>query len=93
MEHLNRRLKSLLRNMGSNVTNSSVALGAKYIGIVDHVCQLVEKQTGLAKTSDHYSSPSFCNDFNMVLNVLVEQEIFIMNRQLDITQILSFRVV
>ena len=80
MEHLNRRLKSLLRNMGSNVTNSSVALGAKSIGIVDHVCQLVEKQTGLAKTSDHHSSPSFCNDFNMVLNVLVEQEIFIMKQ-------------
>ena len=47
MEHLNRSLKSLLQNMGSIVTNSSVALGAKSIGIVDHVCQLVEKQTGL----------------------------------------------
>ena len=29
MEHLNRSLKSLLQNMGSIVTNSSVALGAK----------------------------------------------------------------
>lgn len=78
MEHLNRRLKSLLRNMGSNVTNSSVALGARSIGIVDHICQLVEKQSELAKTSDNHSSPSFCRDFDIVLNVLVEQEIFIM---------------
>ena len=75
MEHLNQRLKfkSLLQNMGSTITNSFVALRTKSIGIVDHICQLVEKQTGLAKTSNHHFSPSFCNDINMVLNVLVEQ--------------------
>lgn len=37
LEHLNRRLKSILRNMGSNVTDRSVQLAAESIDVVHHV--------------------------------------------------------
>ena len=38
LEHLNRRLKTTLRNVGSNITDNSVNLAAESIAIVQHVC-------------------------------------------------------
>ena len=43
MEHLNRRLKGIIRNMGANVVPSAIARAAKSIGDVDCVCELFEQ--------------------------------------------------
>lgn len=77
MEHMNRRIKSIMSNMGSNLTNSSVTMAAQSLGVVSHVCQLFEKQCELSEISNHHSAPSFNADFKIVLNTLVEQEVFL----------------
>ena len=46
LEHLNQQLKTALRNIGSNVTDSSVILAAKSINVVNHVCSVFGSTTG-----------------------------------------------
>ena len=95
MEHLNRRLKSMLRNMGSNVTENSVTLGVKSIGIVQHICQTFLKESGAGATSDHHSIPSFKVDFNLILNTLELNDkkcLFLITIK-GIIPVLNFRII
>ena len=39
----------MLRNMGSNVIDGSIKLGAKLIGIVQHICQIFQKKLELVQ--------------------------------------------
>ena len=58
LEHLNRRLKTTLRNVGSNITDNSVNLAAESIAIVQHVCEQFERETSTSgPSSDKYSYP------------------------------------
>jgi len=79
LEHLNRRLKTTLRNMGSNVTNRSVKLAAESVGTVNEICHVFERQCSNSKeTSDKHNCPSFEKDFKLILNTLEEKEVFVM---------------
>ena len=55
----------------------SVTLGAKSIGIVQHICQTFLKESGAGATSGHHSIPSFKADFNLILNTLEQQKVFV----------------
>lgn len=44
LEHLNRRLKSIINNMGSNVTKSSFKQAAASINVVNHISQKFEEE-------------------------------------------------
>ena len=76
LEHLNRQLKTALRNMGSNITDSSVTLAAQSIDVVNHVCAVFESSTDHKADSGLHSSPSFERDYKLVLSVLNEKEVF-----------------
>ena len=54
MEHLNRRLKGIIRNMGANVVPSALARAAKSIGSVDCVCDLFEQSVIAQQTSNKH---------------------------------------
>ena len=78
LEHLNRRLKTTLHNVGSNITDNSVNLAAESIAIVQHVCEQFERETSTSgPSSDKHSYPSFEKDFKLILNVLEDQEVFL----------------
>ena len=82
LEHLNRRLKSALRNMGSNITQNSVRMAAESIGVVDHICHNFEMEsTEHAANSDRHESPSFDRDYKLILSVLQEEEVFVSKRR------------
>ena len=49
LEHLNRRLKCALRNMGSNVTDNSVKLAAESVDVINHVCHVLRQQAAHRK--------------------------------------------
>ncbi len=77
MEHLNRRLKTVLRNMGANVNDKTVTKAGKCIAVVQRVCQAFEEQTSsTASRSDNHPYPKFGKDFDMVLNVLEQERVF-----------------
>ena len=54
MEHSNRRLKSIMRNMGANVTNKSNSVAAKSIGVVNNICKAFESKVEAKSLSDHH---------------------------------------
>ena len=76
MEHLNRRVKNIISNMGSNIKNSSIALGAQAVNIVDHICRTFEHENELNSISGKHSSPSFEADFNLILQTLQDEDVF-----------------
>ena len=78
LEYLNRRLKTTLRNVGSNITDNSVQLAAQSIAVIEHMCQQFQVVTANNKLpSNKHSSPSFGTDSKMILNVLQQQEVFV----------------
>ena len=67
----------ILRFLGANVTPKAMQKAGKVIAPVQKVCQAFEQQTATYLHSDHHSVPSFGKDFDAVLKVLVEEEVFI----------------
>ena len=45
LEHLNRHLKTTLRNAGSDITDNSVQLAAQSIAVTEHMCQQIQVVT------------------------------------------------
>ena len=77
MEHLNRRLKKIIRIMGPNVTPKALQKGAKAIAPVQHVRHLFEQQTSKCVHSDHHSIPPFAKNFHAILKVLLDEQVFV----------------
>ena len=77
MEHLNRRLKIVIKNLGANVNPKLIQKAGKTIGVVLHICKIFEGQTSHFNISDSHPHPSFGKDFNSVLNVLEEESVFV----------------
>ena len=74
MEHLNRRLKSVIRNMGVNVKPATIVKAGKAIASVHRVCQVFEEQTTAHSHSDWHPFPAFGS--HTVLNLLNEEKVF-----------------
>ena len=76
MEHLNRRLKKVVRVMGANVTPKAIQKAGRAIAPVLHVCQLFEQQTATYTRSDHHIAPAFGKNLNVILALLDEEAVF-----------------
>ena len=78
MEHLNRQLKHMMGNLGSNVHPSAIQRVAKSLGVVDAICHQfeAEAEASINKGYSSYSYPSFVKDFNQILNTLEDQKVF-----------------
>ena len=77
LEHLNRRLKIMMGNMGSSINDSSVKLAGESIGTVHNICKHLEREGSDCKTSsDKHAIPSFQKDYKSILSVLKEQSVF-----------------
>jgi L1 cell adhesion molecule like protein len=76
IEHLNRRLKGILRNLGSNINPKSIVRAGQTVGTVHRVCQVFEYETIGKLNNTHHPHPSFRKDLNLVLKVLHEESVF-----------------
>lgn len=76
MEHLNRRLKCVIRSMTSNVNPATIQNAGKAIGTVDHICKVFEDQTVNTVPSDNHSAPKFGKDLVSILGVLQQEKVF-----------------
>lgn len=76
MEHLNKRLKTVIRNMGANVKPETIQKAGRAIAPVQWVCQMFEQQTASQKHSDFHPIPDFGKDFTQVLELLEEERVF-----------------
>ena len=80
IEHLNRRLKGMMRNLGSNITPESVQRVSKVLGTIETVCSNFEQVTNISASKDYHSMPSFELDLHK-LQVQLEAEVFVEKEQ------------
>ena len=76
LEHLSRRLKTVLHNLGANIRPNAIVRAAKSIGIIDEVCRTFEDSLAIHHASAHHPVPADHKDFDKVLEVLLEKDIF-----------------
>lgn len=77
MEHLNRRLKGILRNLGPNNSFGTIQRAANTIGIVSGVCRQFAKEVDIDKESDHHKRKPNERDFSIILKTLEEKDVFV----------------
>ena len=76
MEHLNRRLKKAMANVGSNKLLKPFKRVAKSLGVVNSVCQKFASESNLSVNKAHHSYPSFSKDFESIMKDLRAADIF-----------------
>lgn len=68
-EHLNRRLKGMLRSLRANISPEAVVRAGKLLAVVDRICDEFEAQTATAaKDTGVHNPPSFLSKVVQVLN-------------------------
>ena len=88
---MNKRLKGILRNLGPNNSTNTIQHAAKTIGVVSKVCQQFEREISASRDSDHHKCKPYTHDFNLILGVLQEREVFLnkptrMHKSFTLTQ-------
>ena len=85
MEHLNRCLKTMLHNLGSNISPEAIRKAGMAIAPVQHICNTFECQTAPYLHSNRHSMPHFGKDFDKVLGTLVTEKVFVPIREREFT--------
>ena len=81
MEHLNRRFKTVLGNLGANIQPHTIVRASKAIGIVHSIMSTFENQLGKDKDSGKHTVPSAARDTRKVVGVLEEADIFVTRKR------------
>lgn len=75
-EHLNRRLKGVLRSLGANLTPEAIVRAGQSLATVDNICNKFERQTSsTAQDSGVHHTPAFGKDLKKVVHALVEEDV------------------
>jgi len=76
LEHLNRRLKGMIRGLHSNVTPKALSRAAQSVGIVHQVCDNITSVTGVYKESGRHTRPAFNKECGEMVKQLEESQVF-----------------
>ena len=76
MEHLKRRLKTMMRHLGSNQLAKPIERAAKLLGIISNVCENFSRESDVAVNKSYHSYPSFTKDFDAIMKELRNTDIF-----------------
>lgn len=77
LEHLNRKLKSIIANLGANKTVAAIKRASKTIGTVHHICHSLEAEYDKCDNACH-PVPRFGKDLTTVIDVLTEANVFVL---------------
>ena len=73
MEHLNRQLKDMMRNLGSNITLESVQHTSKVLRAITEICHNFKVTSEISPKSNVHSRPSLVKDIVQLQEQLKEQ--------------------
>jgi len=76
MEHLNRRLKSMIANLGSNTKPNNIKSAGMSLGIIAKVCSTFEQEAEVHENKEFHTFPKFTKDLNCIVDQLVLDEVF-----------------
>lgn len=75
MEHLNRRLKFMMENLGSNIKPQCVQTVGCTLGIISKLCSHFEDEADAMKNKSFHTFPSFKKDLAMIVSQLVSDNV------------------
>ena len=79
IEHLNRRLKGILRQSGSNIIQpNSIVRASKAVGFVNQVCTTFELECGLKIPYGQHKKIAFAKEVRVIADCLQEKQAFTM---------------
>ena len=84
LDHLNKRLKGLITKLNSNASGSSNSIypvnavnrAARFIGLLNELCDLFEDQNKVSPESGNHNKPSLEKDVKLIVDVLKEVDVF-----------------
>jgi len=84
LEHLNRRLKRLLRDIAPSASlesssiypNNAINRACRSIGLLHDICNIFEEETSATATQTNHNKLSFTEEVKMAANVIKEQQLF-----------------
>ena len=76
MEHLNRRLKIMLCNLGSSINPSTAQRAAKGLGVVQKICTQFISDNNFKENKDFHTIPSIKKDLDCLIKQLNESGVF-----------------
>lgn len=77
MEHLNRRLKIMIRSLGANVSPNTVKRASKALAIVDVVrLRFLKDEKGKVQNKDYHTKPSIQKDLSTIEQQLITDKVF-----------------
>lgn len=76
LEHLNRRVKTVLHHLGANIRDSTIVRAGKSIGVVDTICSAFEDSLEVAADAGCHRMPSDEKDFRLILETLLTKDVF-----------------
>ena len=76
LEHLNRRFKTALAGLHSNITPKSINRIGRSLGVVNHICSTLEQELHLRSVTDYHPVPSYQKDFQLVMDCICEAKVF-----------------
>lgn len=76
IEHLNCRLKGIIKNMGSNIQPPSLVRAARSVGVVHNICSILQMEIRGKKESIKHAFPSASKDMKLLIDQLTECNVF-----------------
>ena len=64
-----------MRALGANITPAAVVKAGQALATVHKVCQVFEAEISLAQSSDVHNLPSIDEDFQLVLQVIMDENV------------------
>ena len=75
-EHLNRKLKDVVSEIGANVTEELIVEASKSLNAVDTICEHFDTTTGIRPDSIHHTKKS-SQDLKTIVKQLSESQVFL----------------
>lgn len=76
LEHLNRRFKTALAGLHSNITPRAIHRIGRSLGVVNHICSTLVQELQLQSVTDYHAAPSYNKDFQLAMDCLCEAKVF-----------------
>ena len=76
-EHMNKLIKFIITNMGSNLTESSLQHAVRSVATLEAICQKFDKESCVPYGTSAHSTISDDNDVRKVISILLTQKILI----------------
>ena len=76
-EHINRLVKYIIQNMGSNLTEKSLQRAARSVSTLHSICQVFDVQSGVPHGTVAHSTRSDTQDIVKVVNTVIQNQLLV----------------